>query len=460
MHYYWTGLALLAFALPLFSTPVFGQTPDAGWQVSQDRLDNDLTVLLLEDHRAPAVTLQVWYKVGARNERLGITGISHLLEHLMFRGTPKYGEGEFSRLVKQRGGSLNAFTSADHTVYFERVTTAHLDLMLELEADRMANLNLDQTDLEAERQIVMEERRLRTTDDPASELWEQISAAAYTAHPYAWPIVGWQRDLESISLAQVKRYRQTYYAPGNAILVIAGDISRQAVLPKIKATFGAVPAGPPAPPVTALEPPQRGERRITFRRPAALPVYIAAYHVPNIHGQDSPALSVLSVILGSGRSARLQKTLVEEHGLVLSANAGYDETAKDAPLFTLSMRIAPGKTWQAAETALFDQIERLKKQAVTDRELERAKNLVESYFIYGQDSLFYRAMQLGQYASLGDWQLVQRVVPRLRAVTASEVQRVAQTYLRQDNRTVGVLIPEDPPIRERPNGGLGGRIAH
>ena len=459
MRYFRTGLALLLL-LPLFLTPAFGQTPEDGWQVSQDRLDNGLTVLVLEDHRAPVVTLQVWYKVGSRNERLGITGISHLLEHLMFRGTPKYGEGEFTRLVKTRGGSLNAFTSADHTVYFERFTTAHLDLMLELEADRMANLNLDQTDLEAERQIVMEERRLRTSDDPGSELWEQVSATAYTAHPYAWPVVGWQRDLETISLDQVKRYRQTYYAPGNAILVVAGAVSRQTVLPKIHATFGAVPAGPAAPPVTALEPPQRGERRIVFRRPAALPVYIAAYHVPNLHEQDSPALSVLSVILSGGRSARLQKTLVEEQALVLSAGAGYDETAKDATLFTLSMRVAPGKTWQAAETALFEQIERLKTQAVSDHELERAKNLVESHFIYGQDSLFYRAMQIGQYASLGDWRLVQRVVPNLRAVTASEVQRVAQTYLRDDNRTVGVLIPEGPPIRERPSRGVGDRIVH
>ncbi len=460
MHYFWSGLALLLLALFLFSPPVSGQIPDGGWQVSQDRLDNGLTVLLLEDHRAPVVTLQVWYKVGSRNEQLGLTGISHLLEHLMFRGTPKYGEGEFSRLIKEHGGILNAFTSTDHTVYFERISTPHLDLILELEADRMANLNLNQTDLEAERQIVMEERRLRTTDDPASALWEQVSATAYTAHPYAWPIIGWQRDLESISLAQVKRHRQTYYTPGNAILIIAGDISRQTVLPKIKATFGTIPAGPPAPPVTALEPPQRGERRVTFKRPAALPLYIAAYQVPNIRGQDSPALSVLAVILGSGQSARLQKTLVEEHGLVLSANAGYNETAQDAPLFTLSMRIAPGKTWQAAETALFDQIEQLKTQAVTDRELERAKNLLESHFIYGQDSLFYRAMQLGQYASLGDWQLVQRVVPNLRAVTSSEVQLATQTYLREDNRTVGVLIPEGQPIHERPSGSLGGRIVH
>ena len=458
MYSVWSGLVLVALALPLF--PAFSQTPETGWQVSQDQLDNGLTVLLLEDHRAPIVTLQVWYKVGARNEQLGITGISHLLEHLMFRGTPKYGEGEFSRLVKQRGGRLNAFTSADHTVYFEQVTTAHLDLMLELEADRMANLSLDQDDLEAERQIVMEERRLRTSDDPASELWEQVSAVAYTAHPYAWPVVGWQRDLESISLDQVKRYRQTYYAPGNAILVIAGDIRRQTVLPKVKATFGTVPAGPPAPPGTALEPLQRGERRITFRRPAALPLYVAAYHAPNLHHQDSPALSVLSVILDGGRSARLQKTLVEEQRLALSASAGYNDTAKDAPLFTLAMRLAPGKTWQAAEAALFDQLEQLKTRAVSDKELERAKNLVESSFIYSQDSLFYRAMQLGRYASLGDWQLVRQVVPKLRTVTASEVQRVAQTYLAEDNRTVGVLIPEGPPVSERPNTGLGNRTAH
>ena len=446
----------------LMFTPSYAQDqhPNQSWNVTQQTLDNGLMVLLLQDNQSPVVTLQVWYNVGARNEQLGQTGISHLLEHLMFRGTPKYGEGEFTRLVQERGGSLNAFTSADHTVYFERVAAPHLDLMIDLEADRMANLTLDEKGLGAERKIVMEERRMRTSDDPASDLWEQLSAAAYTAHPYGWPVVGWQRDLESITLSAVKTYRRTYYAPNNAILVIAGDITPETVLAKIQATFGTIPIGPAVPSVTAVEPPQRGERRITFRRPASLPLYVAAYHAPNLKHEDSPALAVLSVILGSGRSARLQKTLVEEQRLVLAADASYDRTSVDATLFTLSMRVAPQKPWQDAEAALYQEIERMKKDVVTDKELERAKNLVESQFIYGQDSLFYRAMQLGQYASLGDWRLVHQVVPSIRAVTVEDVQRVAKTYLQQKNRTVGILIPEGPPMRERPSDGLGSRTAH
>ncbi len=456
-----TLICLLAF----LSWSQFGhtqpiQTEKSGWKVTQNILDNGLTVLILEDQRAPVVTLQVWYRVGSRNERPGITGISHLLEHLMFRGTPTYGKGEFSRLVQERGGRHNAFTSTDHTVYFESAAVQHLDLFLELEADRMAHLILDDEGFAAEQKIVMEERRLRTADEPGSDVWEQVSAAAFTAHPYGWPIVGWMHDLESIALEDVKAYRQAYYAPGNATLVIAGDVTSATLLPKIQETFGKVPAGPTIPSVTSVEPPQRGERRVFLRRPASLPIYIAGYHVPNLEQDESFALSLAAVILGGGRSARLQRSLVEDKQLVLSANAGYDRTSKDPPLFTLSMRIAPGKTWQEAEKALYAEVERLKTQPVTANDLERAKNLVESRFIYGQDSLFYRAMQLGQYASLGDWRLIHKVIPGLRAVTAEQVQQAVQKYLTQNNRTVGILEPDGTPIRESPRGGPGRTSAH
>jgi zinc protease len=242
--------------------------------------------------------------------------------------------------------------------------------------------------------------------------------------------------------------------------VVAGDITPETVLPKISAVCGAVPAGPPVPAVTALEPPQRGERRLVLKRPASLPVYVTAYHVPNLKSEDSFALSLLSVILGGGRSARLQRTLVEDQALALAADADYDQTSRDPSLLTLSMRIAPEKKWQDAEAALYQEVEKLKTQPVTAKELERAKNLVESRFIYGQDSLFFRAMQLGQYASLGDWALVYKVIPGIRAVTAADVQRVAQTYLREDNRTAGLLIPEGPPVREAPGGGLGSKSVH
>ncbi len=452
-----TCSVLAALVLGTFS-PV--QAEEQGWKVTQDTLANGLTVVILEDHRAPVVSLQVWYKVGSRNEQLGITGISHLLEHLMFRGTPKYGEGEFSRLVQERGGSHNAFTAEDNTVYFENTAAPHLDLLLELEADRMANLTLDDTGFAAEKKIVMEERRMRTVDEPAAELMEQVSAAAYTAHPYGWPVVGWMSDLEAITLEDVKKYRQVMYAPDNAFLVIAGDVTPEILLPKITALFGGIPAGTPPPRVTAVEPPQHGERRVTLKRPASLPVYAAAYHVPNLKNDDSFALSLLAVILGGSRSSRLQRTLVEDKALALSADADYDRTTRDPSLFALSMRIAPGKQWREAEAALYQEVEKLKQQPETEKELERAKNLVESTFIYGQDSLFFRAMQLGEYASLGDWSLILKVVPGIRAVTAADVQRVAQTYLREENRTVGLLIPEGTPVREAPAGGLSDKSVH
>jgi len=430
------------------------------WPVTEETLENGLQVLLLEDHRAPVVTLQVWYKVGSRNEQLVKTGISHLLEHLMFRGTPKYGQGAFSKLVQSTGGMDNAFTSDDQTVYFENTSAAHVDLLLSLEADRLANLTLDETGFQAERKIVMEERRLRTTDQPAADLLEQVSATAYTAHPYGWPVVGWMNDLEALTLEDVKHYRHLYYAPNNAILIIAGDVNPETLLPKIRSTFGVIQADPPPPPVTAKEPPQRGERRITLKRPAALPVYMAAYHVPNLRSDESFALSMLSVILAGGRSSRLQTILVEKKALALSADANYDDTSHDPTLFFLSMRVAPGKKWQDAESALYQEIEQLKTKPVSDKELQRAQNLVEAAFVYSQDSIFYRAQQLGEYAMLGDWKLIQNVLPGIRAVTATDIQRVAQTYLKEENRTVGVLIPEGEPIRERPDSALGDRTLH
>jgi zinc protease len=267
-------------------------------------------------------------------------------------------------------------------------------------------------------------------------------------------------DLEALTLDDVKQYRQIYYAPNNAIVIIAGAVNPETLLPQIRATFGASPTNTPPPRVTAKEPPQRGERRVMLKRPAALPIYMAAYHVPNYMENDSFALSMASIILAGGRSSRLQTVLVEKKRVALSADADYDRTARDPTLFFLSMRVAPGKKWQEAESALYQEVEKLKTTLVTEKELQRAQNLVEAAFIYGQDSLFYRAQQLGEYAALGDWKLIQKVIPGIRAVTAADIQRVTQTYLREENRTVGVLIPEGAPIRERLEGELSDRTVH
>ena len=428
------------FLVLLLSSPC-AAAEEPSWNVTTETLSNGLQVLILADRRAPVVSFQVWYQVGSRNEQMGTTGLAHLVEHLMFRGSKKFGPGEFSRLVQENGGSHNAFTSDDHTTYFENITASHLDLMIELEADRMANLVLNDKVLAAEKQIVMEERRLRTTDDPAAELFEQVRAAAFTAHPYGWPVVGWMADLENVNIEDILHFRQTHYVPNNAILVVAGDVVPQTLLSTIKESFGSIPSSPSPPPVRAVEPPQSGERRVTLRRPASLPVVVAAYHVPNFQSDDGFALTLLATILGDGRSSRLRLALVEEKTLALGVGASYDRLSLDPGLFILSLRVATEKTWQEAEAALYEEVEKLKAQPVSQRELERAQNLVESSFIFGQDSLFYRALQLGQYATLGDWQLIKEVIRDTLAVTPEAVQKVAQTYLTEDNRTVGVLIP-------------------
>jgi zinc protease len=429
------------FFLVLLLSSLCTAAEEPSWNVTTETLPNGLQVLILVDHHTPVASLQVWYQVGSRNERLGITGLAHMFEHLMFRGSKKFGPGEFSRLVQEKGGSLNAFTTDDHTTYFENIAASHLDLVIELEADRMANLVLNQEILAAEKQVVMEERRLRTTDNPGSELFEQVRAAAFTAHPYGWPVVGWMTDLENITMEDLLDFRQTYYAPNNTILVVAGDVEPQPLLATIKESFGSIPSSPSPPPVRAVEPPQKGERRIALRRPASLPIVVAAYHVPNYQNDDSFALTLLATILGDGRSSRLRRALIEEKTLALGVDAGYDRLSPDPGLFTLSLRGATEKSWQEAEAALYEEVEKLKAQLVSQRELERAQNLVESSFIFGQDSLFYRALQLGQYATLGDWQLIKEVIRGIRAVTPEAVQKVAQTYLTEDNRTVGVLIP-------------------
>jgi zinc protease len=438
-HLYAYGTKGVFLVLLLSSLCAAAEEPS--WNVTTETLPNGLQVLILTDHRAPVASFQVWYQVGSRNEQMGSTGLAHLLEHLMFRGSEKFGPGEFSRLVQEKGGSLNAFTGNDHTTYFENIAAPHLGLMIELETDRMASLVLDDKVLAAEKQVVMEERRLRTTDDPAAELFEQVWGAAFTAHPYGWPIIGWMSDLENLTIKDVLDFRRTYYAPNNAILVAAGDIEPQTLLSTIKESFVSIPSSPPPPPVRAVEPPQRGERRVTLRRPASLPVVVAVYHVPNYKSGNSFALTLLATILGDGRSSRLRRALVEEKTLALGVDTSYDRLSPDPSLFTLSLRVAPEKRWQEAEATLYEEVEKLKAQPVSQRELERAQNLVESSFIFGQDSLFYRALQLGQYASLGDWQLIKQVIRGIRAVTPEAVQKVAQTYLTEDNRTVGVLIP-------------------
>jgi zinc protease len=404
-------------------------------------LPNGLKVLLKEEHKAPVVTFQIWYKVGSRNEKLGRTGVSHVLEHMMFKGTKKYGPKQFSQTVQRNGGNDNAFTGKDYTAYFENFASDRIAISLDLESDRMQNLLLDPKEFLSERDVVKEERRMRTDDDPTNTMVEQMTAAAFIAHPYQWPVIGWMADIGNITRDDLVDHYRRYYAPNNATIVVAGDFDTKTLLPQIEKSFGRIPQGPAVPKVGAVEPKQLGERRIIVKKQAELPAVFAGYHTPDIKHADSFALEVLQGVLSSGKSSRLYKALVYEKQLALYAGGDYDNIANDPSLFYVYAGVMPGKTTDEVEQALYAEIEKLKATPVADEELQKAKNQIESSFIMGQDSIFYQAMLLGQFETVANWRLLEKYVENIRAVSKEDVMRVAKQYFTEDNRTVGILVP-------------------
>src|SRR5271157_5358822 len=316
--------------------------------VKAQTLPNGLKVLVLENHKAPLATFNVFYRVGSRNEQFGKTGLSHLCEHLMFKGTKKLGPEEFSQIIQQNGGEDNAFTESDFTDYFETINKDHLDVPITLEADRMANF--EPKDFEKEKHVVLEERRLRTDDNPEDALDEMVRAQAYVAHPYHWPVIGWFHDVDGLTLADAMAYHKIYYSPQNALIVAVGDFNADQVLKQISEAFAGIRNGPKAPPVTELEPQQEGTRHVGLKHAANLPAFEEAYHVPNISSADSYALEVASEILSDGQSSRLYKKLVVEKQMVIDVGAGYEMTSFDPGLFIVSAQMRPGVT--AANTQI------------------------------------------------------------------------------------------------------------
>jgi len=410
-------------------------------QVQEFVLDNGLKVLLLEDHKSPAVTFQVWYRVGSRNEKDGKSGLSHFLEHMLFKGTPKLKPEEYSRIIAKNGGRSNAFTSSDVTVYFATMSRDKIGIEIELEADRMANALLGETYFEPEKKVIQEERRLRTEDNPVSALGEVAGAVAYMVHPYRRPVIGWMDDIQNLTRQDLVDYYKLYYAPNNAFIVMTGDFSTQEMLPKIKAAFGNIPRGPEPPKVRAEEPPQQGERRVTLKKEAELPFVLMYYHTPNLKSPDSYALDVLSVVLAGGRSSRLYHDLVYQKRLARSVDADYNGLAIDPSVFSVTAQLMPGKEPAEIEREMDRLLEQMKAELISDRELQKAKNQIESEFIYAQDSIFGQAMKIGYYEAVGGWRLMDGYLDGIRKVTREDVQRVAKAYLDRDRRTVGILLP-------------------
>ncbi|MGZ8384630.1 MAG: M16 family metallopeptidase [Nitrospira sp.] len=440
IHYHWPihlVTALLVFASISISL---------GAEPSEYILSNGMKVLLVEVPKAPVATVQVWYKVGSRNEVMGRAGLSHMLEHMMFKGTARYPKGSFSRIVRKNGGIDNAFTGQDFTAYFENVAADRVGLALELEADRMQGLLLDHSEFQTERDVVKEERRLRSEDDPQGALVEALFAQAFLSHPYHWPVIGWFADLDAMSLEDLQRHYDTFYSPNNATLVVVGDIKADSLLPTIKRLFEPIPRGPSPKQALAPEPEQRGERRFLLKREAQVPFVMMGFRVPNYLSEDSYALDILESILSHGKSSRLYQSLVYDQKNSLAVGAEYSVLQTDPGLFYFYSLVNPGAKVEGVEEAIQREIVRLQNEPPSEQELQRAKNQVEAARVFEQDSNFRHAMLMGQAESVGaGWRRVDQFVERIRAVTAKDIQRVAKQYLTQDNRTVGILIPLPPP---------------
>jgi zinc protease len=433
---------------PLFFVAYFLFIPfsEAGLkdQVFETVLSNGLKVILLENHKVPLVTFQVWYRVGSRNEEWGKTGLSHVLEHMMFKGTGKTGPLEFSRIVQENGGNDNAFTSRDYTAYFENFSSDRIQVSIDLESDRMQNLNLREDDFRTERMVVMEERRLRTDDNPGSVLQEQLEATVFQTQPYHWPIIGWMDDIERLTLEDLKRHYRIYYNPVNAFIVAVGDFRKDDLLPSIEKAFGSYPKGEAPRQEKSIDPPQIGERRIFVKKEAQLPSIVMGYKVPNLREPDSYVLEVIATLLSGGKSSRLYQGLVRDKRLVFGVDADHSLLSKDPSLFYLSADLLPGKEVAEIEKALDEEVERLQKTPVDERELEKTKNQIEASFVYSQDSLFSQAMILARYEIALSWRAADDYLPSIRKVTPEDIQRAAKRYLVKDNRTVGTLIPLPP----------------
>lgn len=410
-------------------------------QVQEFVLDNGLKVLLLEDHKSPAVTFQVWYRVGARNEKDGKSGLAHFLEHMMFKGTPTTGPEEYSRIIAKNGGRTNAFTSSDVTVYFATMSREKIGIEIELEADRMANALLGDQYFEPEKNVIQEERRMRTEDNPISALSEAASAVAYTIHPYRRPVVGWMQDIQNLTRQDLVDFYKLYYAPNNAYIVMVGDFSTEDMLSKIKSAFGKIPRGTEPPKVSAEEPEQRGERRLTLKKEAELPFVLKFYHAPNLKSPDSFALDLLTVVLAGGKSSRLHHDLVYQKRLVRGVDADYSGISIDPAGLSVYAQLLPGIEPSSVEREIERGLEKVKSELITERELQKAKNQVEAAFVFAQDSIFGQAMKIGYYEAVGGWRQMDGYLDGIRKVTREDIRRVARQYLVPDRRTVGTLIP-------------------
>ena len=415
--------------------------------ISQFDLANGMHVIVQEDHRSPVVVSQLWYRVGSIDEENGTTGISHMLEHMMFKGTKDVPDGQFSQLIAAAGGRENAMTNQDYTVYFEQLQKDRLALAFRLEADRMQHLDLAETGFHKENQVVMEERRMRTEDQPQAQVYENLMAATFEANPYRRPVIGWMDDIRNLTLDEVKNWYRRWYAPNNVTLVVAGDIRPDDVHKLADQYFGGISSRTLPVRKEQSEPAQTGIKRIVVKAPAKVPYVLMAWHAPFLHHDANAwepwALKVLSGVLDSGAGSRFGRVLVREQQVASEVGADYDLLGRGPGLFVVDGTPAAGKTVADLEAAVRAQIADVAKNGIRPDELARVKAQVIANNVYQRDSVFYQAMLLGEFASVGlPPAEVDRVVDHVSAVTAAQVQEVARRYLVDDDLTVATLDPQ------------------
>ncbi len=414
-------------------------------------LDNQLTVLTKEVHHTPVASFWVWYRVGSRNEVLGTTGISHWVEHMLFKGTPQFPKGEIDRQIARNGGMLNGMTWLDFTTYFETLPADRFDLALCIEADRMINSVFDPAEVDAERTVIISERQMNE-NHPTFLLAEDVQAMAFKVHPYHHQVIGWQSDLETMTREDLWKHYRTYYTPRNAIAVAVGDFETAALLDRIQELFGDIPAGPDVPPVHFKEPPQRGERRVIVQGEGQTAYLEAVFHIPEASHPDFFPLVVLDSILGgaqsfafftgggtTNRTSRLYKALVKTE-LATGVSSSTFPTV-DPYLFTIHATVRAGRTPQEVEEVLWQEVERVQKEPVSQDELDKAIKQTKAQFAYSSESVTSQGYWLGFSSIIADHTWLETYLDRLAAVSAEDVQRVAQTYLTERNRTVGWYVP-------------------
>ncbi|HHQ68927.1 MAG TPA: insulinase family protein [Halothiobacillaceae bacterium] len=449
---WWHGYAAGLLGLGLSSAVIAEASVP---EVHSHTLDNGLKVLVLPDQRAPVVTQQIWYRAGSMDEPAGATGIAHMFEHMMFKGTENLAPGEFSEIIARLGGQENAFTSRDYTAYFQTLSNEHLETAMQWEADRLANLVIDPDEFQSERDVVKEEWRMRMRDNPNARLSQQLYATAFVNSGYHHPIIGWEPDIDAYSVEDLHQWRAQFYHPDNATLVIVGDVDPKTVFSLAEKHYGPIPAGFQTERKPRTEIKQHGTKRLKLELPARLPRLMMGYKVPSLvtaeEAWHADALTVLAALLSGGESSRFANELVRENKLS-RAWANYTATARAQTLFTLTAIPNQDQPIEEVEAVLREQIERLKTELVSTEELARIQAQVVASDVYQRDSMFFQGMRLGIYQTAGlDYRDALRCVERIQAITPEQIQKVAKMYFSDESLTIAELKPLPLDTDERPN---------